>query len=142
MDDAALQRRHGGLRAIVHAEPAQDHVYMALYRALGYAQNRRDLLITSSLNDERQHLVLAGCEVGLRHSRGQVLHHRFRHVTQSGMHATNGIEQHLIRRLMDSVEYEYSRESRESRITLRKTLAGAEPDRVDWAHRGKDVHDR
>ena len=36
-----------------------------------------------------------------------------------------GLGLHLIRRLMDSVEYEYSRESRESRITLRKTLAGA-----------------
>ena len=36
-----------------------------------------------------------------------------------------GLGLHLIRRLMDSVEYEYSRESRESRITLRKTLARA-----------------
>ncbi len=36
-----------------------------------------------------------------------------------------GLGLHLIRRLMDSAEYEYSRESRESRITLRKTLAGA-----------------
>jgi sigma-B regulation protein RsbU (phosphoserine phosphatase) len=36
-----------------------------------------------------------------------------------------GLGLHLIRRLMDSVEYEYLRESRESRITLRKTLAGA-----------------
>ncbi len=36
-----------------------------------------------------------------------------------------GLGLHLIRRLMDSVDYEYSRESRESRITLRKTLDGA-----------------
>jgi anti-sigma regulatory factor (Ser/Thr protein kinase) len=36
-----------------------------------------------------------------------------------------GLGLHLIRRLLDSVEYEYSEESRESRITLRKTLAGA-----------------
>ncbi len=36
-----------------------------------------------------------------------------------------GLGLHLIRRLLDSVEYEYSQESRESRITLRKTLAGA-----------------
>jgi len=36
-----------------------------------------------------------------------------------------GLGLHLIRRLMDSVEYEYSRERRESRITLRKTLARA-----------------
>lgn len=36
-----------------------------------------------------------------------------------------GLGLHLVRRLVDSVEYEYSRESRESRITLRKTLAGA-----------------
>ncbi len=36
-----------------------------------------------------------------------------------------GLGLHLIRRLMDSVDYEYSEASRESRITLRKTLAGA-----------------
>jgi anti-sigma regulatory factor (Ser/Thr protein kinase) len=36
-----------------------------------------------------------------------------------------GLGLHLIRRMLDSVEYEYSQESRESRITLRKTLAGA-----------------
>ena len=32
-----------------------------------------------------------------------------------------GLGLHLIRRLVDSVEYEYSRESRQSRITFRKT---------------------
>ena len=36
-----------------------------------------------------------------------------------------GLGLHLIRRLMDSVDYEYSQASRESRITLRKTLAGS-----------------
>jgi anti-sigma regulatory factor (Ser/Thr protein kinase) len=36
-----------------------------------------------------------------------------------------GLGLHLIRRLMDSVEYEYSQASRQSRIVLRKTLAGA-----------------
>jgi len=36
-----------------------------------------------------------------------------------------GLGLHLIRRLMDSVEYEYSEASRQSRIVLRKTLAGA-----------------
>ena len=36
-----------------------------------------------------------------------------------------GLGLHLIRRLMDSVEYEYSEASRQSRIILRKTLAGA-----------------
>src|SRR5262249_27648457 len=35
-----------------------------------------------------------------------------------------GLGLHLINRLMDSVEYEYAQESRQSRITLRKTLAG------------------
>ncbi len=32
-----------------------------------------------------------------------------------------GLGLHLIRRLLDSVEYEYSKETRQSRITLRKT---------------------
>jgi anti-sigma regulatory factor (Ser/Thr protein kinase) len=31
---------------------------------------------------------------------------------------------HLIRRLVDSLQYEYSNESRQSRITFRKTLRG------------------
>ena len=35
-----------------------------------------------------------------------------------------GLGLHLIRRLLDSVEYEYSQASRESRMRLRKTLAG------------------
>jgi anti-sigma regulatory factor (Ser/Thr protein kinase) len=33
-----------------------------------------------------------------------------------------GLGLHLIRRLVDSMEYEYSKESRQSRITFRKTL--------------------
>lgn len=36
-----------------------------------------------------------------------------------------GLGLHLIRRLVDSWGYEYSKERRESRITFRKTLAGA-----------------
>jgi serine/threonine-protein kinase RsbW len=35
-----------------------------------------------------------------------------------------GLGLHLIRRLVDSWEYAYSKEKRESRITFRKTLAG------------------
>ena len=35
-----------------------------------------------------------------------------------------GLGLHLIRRLVDSIEYEYSRESRQSRITFRKTVPG------------------
>ena len=34
-----------------------------------------------------------------------------------------GLGLHLIRRLVDSMRYEYSNESRQSRITFRKTLA-------------------
>ena len=34
-----------------------------------------------------------------------------------------GLGLHLIRRLLDSIEYEYSRDSRQSRITFRKTVA-------------------
>jgi anti-sigma regulatory factor (Ser/Thr protein kinase) len=36
-----------------------------------------------------------------------------------------GLGLHLIRRLVDCVDYEYSTESRQSRITFRKTQAGA-----------------
>jgi anti-sigma regulatory factor (Ser/Thr protein kinase) len=35
-----------------------------------------------------------------------------------------GLGLHLIRRLLDSVDYEYSRATRQSRITFRKTAAG------------------
>jgi serine/threonine-protein kinase RsbW len=40
-----------------------------------------------------------------------------------------GLGLHLIRRLLDSIEYEYSKERRQSRITFRKTKA-APPDAV------------
>jgi anti-sigma regulatory factor (Ser/Thr protein kinase) len=36
-----------------------------------------------------------------------------------------GLGLHLIRRMLDSIEYEYTRESRRSRITFRKTRSGA-----------------
>jgi anti-sigma regulatory factor (Ser/Thr protein kinase) len=36
-----------------------------------------------------------------------------------------GLGLHLIRRMVDSIEYEYTRESRQSRITFRKTRSGA-----------------
>jgi anti-sigma regulatory factor (Ser/Thr protein kinase) len=36
-----------------------------------------------------------------------------------------GLGLHLIRRMLDSIEYEYTRESRRSRITFRKTRPGA-----------------
>jgi phosphoserine phosphatase len=35
-----------------------------------------------------------------------------------------GLGLHLIRRMVDSIEYQYTKESRQSRITFRKTLAG------------------
>jgi len=35
-----------------------------------------------------------------------------------------GLGLHLIRRLVDSMAYEYSQERRQSRITFRKTVAG------------------
>ena len=38
-----------------------------------------------------------------------------------------GLGLHLIRRLVDSMDYEYAKESRQSRITFRKTLAGPLP---------------
>src|SRR5437763_2635111 len=36
-----------------------------------------------------------------------------------------GLGLHLIRRMLDSIEYEYTKESRQSRITFRKTRTGA-----------------
>ena len=35
-----------------------------------------------------------------------------------------GLGLHLIRRMVDSIEYQYTKENRQSRITFRKTLAG------------------
>jgi len=48
-----------------------------------------------------------------------------------------GLGLHLIRRLVDSIEYEYSRESRQSRTTIRKTRAGR-PDAGDAAKIGEE----
>lgn len=36
-----------------------------------------------------------------------------------------GLGLHLIRRMLDSIEYEYTKETRQSRITFRKTRSGA-----------------
>ena len=47
-----------------------------------------------------------------------------------------GLGLHLIRRLVDSIEYEYSTESRQSRTTIRKTRAGR-PDSGDAAKKGE-----
>jgi anti-sigma regulatory factor (Ser/Thr protein kinase) len=47
-----------------------------------------------------------------------------------------GLGLHLIRRLVDSIEYEYSRDSRQSRTTFRKTRAGR-PDPGSLAHKGE-----
>ena len=44
-----------------------------------------------------------------------------------------GLGLHLIRRLVDSLHYEYSNESRQSRITFRKTQSG----RAGSARRGE-----
>jgi anti-sigma regulatory factor (Ser/Thr protein kinase) len=52
-----------------------------------------------------------------------------------------GLGLHLIRRLLDSIDYEYSEERRQSRITFRKTAAGpASPERAS-AKGGKNVGD-
>src|SRR4029079_14526463 len=48
-----------------------------------------------------------------------------------------GLGLHLIRRLVDSVEYEYSRESRQSRTTIRKTRAGR-PDSGGAGNKGEE----
>jgi len=48
-----------------------------------------------------------------------------------------GLGLHLIRRLVDSIEYEYSRESRQSRTTFRKTRAGR-PDAGGGANKGEE----
>jgi anti-sigma regulatory factor (Ser/Thr protein kinase) len=47
-----------------------------------------------------------------------------------------GLGLHLIRRLVDSIGYEYSNERRRSRITFRKTLAGS-ADPGDGANKGR-----
>ena len=48
-----------------------------------------------------------------------------------------GLGLHLIRRLVDSIEYEYSRESRQSRTTIRKTRAGR-PDSGGAGNKGEE----
>jgi phosphoserine phosphatase len=48
-----------------------------------------------------------------------------------------GLGLHLIRRLVDSIEYEYSRESRQSRTTLRKTRTG-QPDPGGAGKKGEE----
>jgi len=52
-----------------------------------------------------------------------------------------GLGLHLIRRLVDCVHYEYSAESRQSRITFRKTLAGATTSDRGTVAGSADAHD-
>ena len=52
-----------------------------------------------------------------------------------------GLGLHLIRRLVDCVQYEYSAESRQSRITFRKTQAGATTSDRGTVAGSADVHD-
>ncbi|HWZ72667.1 MAG TPA: ATP-binding protein [Casimicrobiaceae bacterium] len=52
-----------------------------------------------------------------------------------------GLGLHLIRRLVDCVRYEYSAESRQSRVTFRKTQAGAPASDRGKLSGSADVHD-
>jgi phosphoserine phosphatase RsbU/P len=52
-----------------------------------------------------------------------------------------GLGLHLIRRLVDSIEYEYAEESRQSRITFRKTSAGQPPPGATPENEGEDAGD-
>ena len=52
-----------------------------------------------------------------------------------------GLGLHLIRRLVDCVDYEYSAETRQSRITFRKTLAGATASDRGTVAGSADAHD-
>ena len=52
-----------------------------------------------------------------------------------------GLGLHLIRRLVDSWDYAYSKESRQSRITFRKTVAGHVPSRKTPNEEGEDAGD-
>ncbi len=52
-----------------------------------------------------------------------------------------GLGLHLIRRLVDTLGYEYSTESRQSRITFRKTLAGSADPADAVKERGEDARD-
>ncbi len=53
-----------------------------------------------------------------------------------------GLGLHLIRRLLDSIEYEYSKEQRQSRITFRKTKRGAVGRRARPEHGGEHAGNR
>ena len=52
-----------------------------------------------------------------------------------------GLGLHLIRRLVDSLHYEYSSEARQSRITFRKTVAGRRPGEGAVQKGGADAAD-
>jgi len=52
-----------------------------------------------------------------------------------------GLGLHLIRRLVDCIRYEYSTESRQSRITFRKTQAGAPASDRGGVAGSADAHD-
>ena len=52
-----------------------------------------------------------------------------------------GLGLHLIRRLVDSWDYAYSKETRQSRITFRKTVAGHVPSREMPNEEGEDAGD-
>jgi anti-sigma regulatory factor (Ser/Thr protein kinase) len=52
-----------------------------------------------------------------------------------------GLGLHLIRRLVDSIEYAYAEESRQSRITFRKTQAGPPPSGATPDKEGEDAGD-
>jgi phosphoserine phosphatase len=52
-----------------------------------------------------------------------------------------GLGLHLIRRLVDSLDYKYSEESRQSRITFRKTSSGPVPSREMPKAEGEDAVD-
>ena len=48
-----------------------------------------------------------------------------------------GLGLHLIRRLLDSIEYDYSKEKRRSRITFRKTKSGS-PNSGSFSNKGEE----
>ena len=48
-----------------------------------------------------------------------------------------GLGLHLIRRLLDSIEYDYSKEKRRSRITFRKTKSGS-PTSGSFSNKGEE----
>ena len=52
-----------------------------------------------------------------------------------------GLGLHLIRKLLDSIEYEYTKESRRSRITFRKTHAGGPGHGLATSRGGTNAND-